>query len=44
MVVPYGFASNGLQLVGNVFREDQMFQVAYAYEQTTGWHKEGPKL
>ncbi len=48
MSVPCGFASNGLpvglQIVGNVLREDQMFQVAYAYEQATGWHKEGPKL
>jgi aspartyl-tRNA(Asn)/glutamyl-tRNA(Gln) amidotransferase subunit A len=48
MSVPCGLASNGLpvglQIVGNVLREDQMFQVAYAYEQAMGWHKEGPKL
>jgi aspartyl-tRNA(Asn)/glutamyl-tRNA(Gln) amidotransferase subunit A len=46
--VPCGLASNGLpvglQIVGNVLREDQIFQVAYAYEQATGWGKEGPKL
>jgi aspartyl-tRNA(Asn)/glutamyl-tRNA(Gln) amidotransferase subunit A len=34
----------GLQIVGNVLREDQIFQVAYAYEQATGWHQQGPKL
>jgi aspartyl-tRNA(Asn)/glutamyl-tRNA(Gln) amidotransferase subunit A len=48
MSVPCGLASNGLpvglQIVGNVLREDQIFQVAYAYEQATGWGKQGPKL
>ena len=28
----------GLQIIGNVLREDQVFQVAYAYEQSTQWH------
>jgi aspartyl-tRNA(Asn)/glutamyl-tRNA(Gln) amidotransferase subunit A len=27
-----------------VLREDQMLQVAYAYEQATEWHKKAPKL
>jgi aspartyl-tRNA(Asn)/glutamyl-tRNA(Gln) amidotransferase subunit A len=34
----------GLQIIGNVLREDQMLQVAYAYEQATEWHKKAPKL
>lgn len=28
----------GLQIIGNVLREDQVFQAAYAYEQATQWH------
>ena len=28
----------GLQIIGNVLREDQVFQAAYAYEQSTQWH------
>ncbi|MFM7450210.1 MAG: Asp-tRNA(Asn)/Glu-tRNA(Gln) amidotransferase subunit GatA [Leptolyngbyaceae cyanobacterium] len=40
--VPCGFDSQGLpiglQIIGNVLREDQVFQVAYAYEQATEWH------
>jgi aspartyl-tRNA(Asn)/glutamyl-tRNA(Gln) amidotransferase subunit A len=48
MSVPCGFDANGLpvglQIVGNVLREDQVFQAAYAYEQATEWHKQGPKL
>ena len=28
----------GLQVIGNVLREDQVFQAAYAYEQATQWH------
>ena len=48
MSVPCGFDSNGLpvglQLIGNVLREDVLFQTAYAYEQATEWHKQSPKL
>ncbi|TPX28797.1 amidase family protein, partial [Cylindrospermopsis raciborskii] len=40
--VPCGFDSKGLpigmQLIGKVLREDQLFQVAYAYEQSNNWH------
>ncbi len=40
--VPCGFDDQGLpiglQIIGNVLREDQVFQVAYAYEQATDWH------
>jgi aspartyl-tRNA(Asn)/glutamyl-tRNA(Gln) amidotransferase subunit A len=46
--VPCGFDDNGLpiglQLIGQVLREDQLFQVAYAYEQSTNWHLQTPKL
>lgn len=46
--VPCGFDSQGLpiglQIVGNVLREDQVFQVAYAYEQATEWHQHQPQL
>jgi aspartyl-tRNA(Asn)/glutamyl-tRNA(Gln) amidotransferase subunit A len=46
--VPCGFDSNGLpiglQLISNVLREDQLFQVAYAYEQSTSWHLSKPTL
>lgn len=46
--VPCGFDSNGLpiglQLISNVLREDQLFQVAYAYEQSTTWHLSKPTL
>jgi len=34
----------GLQLIGNVLREDQLFQVAYAYEQSTTWHLRKPQI
>ncbi|HAA32285.1 MAG TPA: Asp-tRNA(Asn)/Glu-tRNA(Gln) amidotransferase GatCAB subunit A [Cyanobacteria bacterium UBA8553] len=46
--VPCGFDEKGLpigmQLIGKVLREDQLFQVAYAYEQSTQWHLREPKL
>ncbi len=48
MSVPCGFDSQGLpiglQIIGNVLREDAVFQTAYAYEQATEWHKHSPKL
>ncbi|WP_353258627.1 Asp-tRNA(Asn)/Glu-tRNA(Gln) amidotransferase subunit GatA [Prochlorothrix hollandica] len=46
--LPCGFDDQGLpigiQLVGNVLREDQVFRVAYAYEQSTPWHQQHPSL
>lgn len=46
--VPCGFDENGLpiglQLIGKVLREDQLFQVAYAYEQSTNWHLRQPEV
>ena len=46
--LPCGFDDQGLpiglQLIGNVLREDQLFQVAYAYEQSTNWHLCKPQI
>lgn len=46
--IPCGFDKQGLpiglQLVGNVLREDVLFHAAYAYEQATEWHKQQPSL
>jgi aspartyl-tRNA(Asn)/glutamyl-tRNA(Gln) amidotransferase subunit A len=46
--VPCGFDSKGLpiglQLIGKVLREDQLFQVAHAYEQSTSWHLQKPQF
>ncbi len=46
--VPCGFTSAGLpiglQIIGPHWREDGVLQLAYAYEQATGWHKRSPKL
>jgi aspartyl-tRNA(Asn)/glutamyl-tRNA(Gln) amidotransferase subunit A len=44
--LPCGFDANGmpigLQMIGNVLREDVLLQVAYAYERSTEWHKRQP--
>jgi aspartyl-tRNA(Asn)/glutamyl-tRNA(Gln) amidotransferase subunit A len=46
--LPCGFDDQGLpiglQLIGNLLREDQLFQVAYAYEQSTTWHLRKPQI
>lgn len=46
--LPCGFDDQGLpiglQIVGNILREDQVLQAAYAYEQSTEWHQKAPKL
>ncbi len=34
----------GLQIMARAFEEDKMFRVAYAYEQTTEWHKQRPEV
>jgi aspartyl-tRNA(Asn)/glutamyl-tRNA(Gln) amidotransferase subunit A len=48
MSIPCGFDEQGLpigmQLIGKVLREDQLFQVAYAYEQSTEWHLRSPQV
>ena len=46
--IPCGFDDNGLpiglQMIGKVLGEEQLFQVAYAYEQSTDWHLCKPKI
>nr|RNJ69933.1 MAG: Asp-tRNA(Asn)/Glu-tRNA(Gln) amidotransferase subunit GatA [Leptolyngbya sp. IPPAS B-1204] len=46
--LPCGFDNKGLpiglQIIGNVLREDLVLQAAYAYEQATDWHKQTPPL
>ena len=48
MSIPCGFDEQnlpiGLQLIGNVLREDLLFRVGYAYEQSTEWHTRKPSL
>jgi aspartyl-tRNA(Asn)/glutamyl-tRNA(Gln) amidotransferase subunit A len=48
MSLPCGFDDQGLpigiQLIGNVLREDLLFEVGYAYEQATQWHQQAPKI
>lgn len=34
----------GLQMIGNYYKEDTLFNLAYSYEQSTQWHKMNPKL
>ena len=39
--VPCGFSNGlpvGLQIIGDYFKEDTLFNVAYSYEQSTKWH------
>ncbi len=46
--IPCGFDNKGmpigLQLIGNVLREDLLLQAAHVYEQSTEWHKRSPQL
>ncbi len=46
--VPCGFDElglpMGLQIISNALREDLLFQVAHAYEQSTDWHTRTPAL
>ena len=46
--IPCGLTKNGspigLQILAKHFDEEQIFSVAYAYEQNTEWHKIKPKL
>ena len=46
--IPCGFTSNnlpiGLQIIGKHFDEERILKAAYAYEQSTDWHKRKPNL
>lgn len=46
--VPCGFDDAGLpiglQIIGNVLQEQTLFELAYAYEQSTDWHQKSPQL
>ncbi|MCX5717893.1 MAG: Asp-tRNA(Asn)/Glu-tRNA(Gln) amidotransferase subunit GatA [Nitrospirae bacterium] len=46
--LPCGFTSNnlpiGLQIIGKHFDEESILKAAYAYEQSTDWHKRKPNL
>ncbi|MFA4888389.1 MAG: Asp-tRNA(Asn)/Glu-tRNA(Gln) amidotransferase subunit GatA [Candidatus Omnitrophota bacterium] len=46
--IPCGFSKRGIpvgmQIQAKPFAEDVLFQLAYAYEQNTPWHKMKPKL
>lgn len=48
MSLPCGFDADGLpiglQIISNVLREDLLFEVGYAYEQSTDWHIKTPSL
>ncbi len=46
MSVPAGFVNNlpiGLQLIGNIFGEAKLLNVAHAYQKATDWHKQVPE-
>lgn len=45
--IPCGMANNlpvGLQIIGNYYREDVLFNLAYSFEQSTEWHKMRPQI
>ena len=45
--IPCGFENGlpiGLQIIGNSFKEGQILQVAYAFEQNTEYHNQKPEL
>ncbi len=46
--IPCGFDDGGMpigmQIIGNVLREDQILEVAHVYEQATEWYKRVPQL
>ncbi len=46
--IPCGFTAKGLpiglQILADAFKEENIFRVSYAYEQSTDWHKERPAI
>ena len=46
MSIPAGFVNElpiGLQLIGNLFAEEKLLNVAHQYQTVTDWHKRTPK-
>ena len=46
MSLPAGFVNDlpiGLQLIGNLFAEEKLLNVAHQYQSVTDWHKRTPK-
>ncbi|SRR5579883_434900 len=46
MSIPCGFAKNlpvGLQLIGNLFSEEQLLTAAHNYQKVTDWHTKQPE-
>ncbi len=46
MSIPAGFVNDlpiGLQLIGNLFAEEKLLNVAHQYQTVTDWHKRTPK-
>jgi len=47
LALPAGFSNDmpvGMQLIGKHLDEQTLFQVGYAYQQVTDWHKQSPNL
>ncbi len=46
--IPCGFTSHGLpiglQILAKPFNEENLFKIAYTYEQNTKWHEQKPKI
>jgi len=45
--IPCGMSNGlpvGLQIIGDYYREDVLFNLAYSYEQSTDWHKMKPGI
>ncbi|KAJ52887.1 aspartyl-tRNA(Asn)/glutamyl-tRNA(Gln) amidotransferase subunit A [Clostridium tetanomorphum] len=45
--VPCGMVNGlpvGLQIIGNYYKEDTLFNLAYSFEQSTDWHNMKPQL
>ena len=47
LALPCGFANGlpvGMQLIGDFLSEDVLFQLGYAYQQNTSWHRQRPGI
>ena len=45
--IPAGFADGlpiGMQIIGKPFSEETLLKIAYAYQQSTEWHKQKPNI